>query len=46
MKPYLKKAVAGNITEYYKLVEQRAPEGKGRETMKHIREGQAILEGK
>jgi len=46
MKPYLKKAVAGNITEYYKLVEQKAPEGKGRETMKHIREGQAILEGK
>jgi len=45
-KPYLDKAVAGNKTEYYKLVEQKAPQGEGRKTIKHIREGTAILEGK
>ena len=45
-KPYLDKAVAGNKTEYYKLVEQKAPQGEGRKTIKHIREGIAVLEGK
>ena len=44
--PYLKAAAEGNKTKQMKLLEQRAPEGEAKDSVKHIREGFAIMEGK